>query len=85
MIEDDRLPSYALGRADFQKMLERGECQSCVESESANARFEIWSYDPKRLAKPPTVDPLSLFLSLRDSVDERIHLQLETLMEEVKW
>jgi hypothetical protein len=31
------------------------------------------------------VDPLSLYLSLRDSQDERIQLQLEQLIAEVKW
>lgn len=85
MIDDDRLPSYALPRAEFQKFLESGVLKGCLDAEQATARIEIWSYDPGLLGKPPTVDPLSLFLSLRDSGDERVQQQLEKLIEEVPW
>jgi len=37
------------------------------------------------LSDNPIVDSLSLYLSLRNSADERIQQQLEQLIKEVKW
>jgi len=47
--------------------------------------IEVWSYAPAHLADGDLVDPLSLYLSLRDSDDERVAASLEELMEKVKW
>jgi len=49
--------------------------------------FEVWTYDPKRVAgeHAKTVDPLSLFLSLRDHADERVEGQLTQMMENLEW
>lgn len=46
---------------------------------------QIWQYETGILANTPTVDPLSLWLSLRDDKDERVQLALESLMETVRW
>ena len=48
-------------------------------------KIEVWSYDPKLLGDQSIVDPLSLYLSLFYSADERVHQQLERLIEEVPW
>jgi hypothetical protein len=40
---------------------------------------------PDLLSDGPMVDPLSLYLSLRSSTDERVQQQLGDLIEEVKW
>lgn len=85
MIAADRLPTYALPLATFQEFLERGVCTGCRDAESATARIEVWSYPPERLGDDRMVDPLSLYLSLRESGDERVQQQLEQLIAEVKW
>lgn len=85
MIAADRLPTYALPLREFQDFLERGVCTGCRDAEHATARIEVWSYPPERLGDNEMVDPLSLYLSLRDSQDERIQQQLEQLIAEVKW
>ncbi len=46
---------------------------------------EVWSYDPRLLSDGRSVDRLSLYLSLRDDPDERVHLALEQLLERVEW
>ncbi|MDO9107376.1 MAG: hypothetical protein Q7U89_00080, partial [Coriobacteriia bacterium] len=46
---------------------------------------EVWSYDPRLLSDGRSVDRLSLYLSLRDDQDERVHLALEQLLERVEW
>ncbi|MEN6372478.1 MAG: hypothetical protein ABFD64_10760 [Armatimonadota bacterium] len=47
--------------------------------------LEIWRYDPSLLSTGNTVDRLSLFLSLRDSTDERIEAALNEMMESMQW
>lgn len=48
-------------------------------------QLEIWRYGPTLLAQENTVDRLSLFLSLRDTKDERIEAALDEMMESVQW
>jgi len=46
---------------------------------------QIWRYNPKILAVNGLVDPLSLYLSLNWSTDERVKIALEQLIEIQKW
>ena len=85
MIGDDRLPTYALPLAAFQSLLEKGLCVGSRDAENAAAKLEVWSYNPQLLTDGETVDPLSLYLSLRSSADERVQQQLEQLIEQMKW
>jgi len=47
--------------------------------------LETWSYDPNILARGGVVDPLSLYLSVRDEPDERVAQAAEELLEPFKW
>lgn len=52
--------------------------------------LEVWKYDPAKLAdnmedSKQAVDPLSLYLCLRNSVDERIEIALEQLLKTYLW
>ena len=46
---------------------------------------EVWRYDPSILEKNHTVDPLSLYLSLRAIEDERIRIELKNMISNVTW
>lgn len=48
-------------------------------------RVQTWIYDPKILADENVVDRLSLYLSLKDHYDERVQIELENMMNEIKW
>lgn len=85
IMSDDRLPTYALQSTTFQANLERGLFRGCNGQEEANLRLESWSYNPLLFGNTKTVDPLSLFLSLRDFPDERVQEQLETLIDLIEW
>jgi hypothetical protein len=85
MIGDDPLPTFALGRKFYRTHKEQGVFQGCHGSDEANACLESWSYDPRILSCGKSVDTLSLYLSLRESQDERIQQQLETLIQEFPW
>ena len=50
-----------------------------------NCLVEVWRYDPSLLEKNHTIDPLSLYLSLRTSDDERIRIELKNLINNITW
>jgi DNA-binding MarR family transcriptional regulator len=85
LIADDRIPTYALPSATLQANLESGLYHGCQGPEDANVRMESWSYNPLLFGDNKTVDPLSLFLSLRDYPDERVQQQIEALIDQVTW
>lgn len=84
-LADDRLPTHAAQSATLNAALQAHEVTSAGDSEDADARVEAWRYDPCLLARDGVVDPLSLFLSLRDSPDERIQQALASLLEDFQW
>lgn len=48
-------------------------------------KVEVWKYSPKLLSENEYVDRLSLYLYMKDSEDERIQLECDTLIKEMKW
>jgi DNA-binding MarR family transcriptional regulator len=80
MLEDDPLPTYARRDKDFVAALQDGEFYGCGSREEAQARMESWKYDPSILASSGIADPLSLYLSLRHSADERVQKEIEKLI-----
>lgn len=85
MIEDDRLPTWALLHDVYRANLEMGLFHGCPSSDEANVQLESWGYNPVLLGGSESVDPLSLYLSLRDSADDRVQQQLQELIGEVEW
>lgn len=47
--------------------------------------IELWKYRPETFANGTSVDRLSLYLSLKDSVDDRVQIALDELMEGMPW
>ena len=45
--------------------------------------IQLWKYDPGILTENKYVDPLSLYLTLRDTDDERIEKELKKLIDEL--
>ena len=82
MLEDDPLPTYAIRDKDFVAALQKGEVYGCGGREDAEARMETWKYDPSILARSGIADPLSLYLSLRHSADERVQKEIENLIHQ---
>ncbi len=46
---------------------------------------EVWRYKPDLFAKQGVVDPLSLYLSLRNDADERVQAELEDMIGRLMW
>ena len=85
LVSDDRLPTFAMRDRDYRKRLESGELHDRPESWEADAQVEAWKYDPVVLSDNATVDRLSLYLSLRDSKDERVQIALAATLAEMPW
>lgn len=56
-----------------------------VSEKDGMADVQLWRYETGIVAKESAVDPLSLWLSLRQDKDERVQIALEELMEKVRW
>lgn len=81
MLADDRVPTYAIRDKNLADAMNKGETFGCAGPEDAEARMEAWKYDPWVLADNDIADRCSLYLSLRQSTDERIQKEMRSLLE----
>lgn len=81
-LADPAEPSYAIASRQWPKGV---GARHIPTPDAGTCVVELWRYPPEATATGGVVDPLSLFLSLHDSKDERVQLALEDLMEQVAW
>lgn len=55
------------------------------EDEDTLAKLELWKYSPVKFSKSGLVDPISLYMTLAETQDERIEGAIEQMMEEYEW
>lgn len=79
MINPNREHSYAIGKEEYKIK------HKSMNREYGNNKIEVWKYNPSLLTQSNIVDRLSLYLSLRDNEDERIQIELETMINEMIW
>lgn len=80
---------YAIEKAVFYELQKK---KTLVEANEHEGKYclEVWKYNPGTLVSElkkdsPVVDPLSLYLSLKESRDERIEMALEQIIEKFIW
>ena len=56
-----------------------------LDKEFGENMIQVWKYNPHVLSSNGIVDKLSLYLSLRNSEDERIQMELETMINNIQW
>ena len=79
MLASDAEPTYAISRKDSR-------VKDLKDDRYEGATVEVWKDAPALLSGDGTcVDPLSLYLSLKDDPDPRVQGELRTVMEELKW
>jgi hypothetical protein len=78
MLNDEQKQYYAVDKHDFKNLN--------IETNKyfGENEIEIWRY-PALLTGNGFVDKLSLFLQLKNTDNERIEIELETLINEIKW
>lgn len=75
----------ALPNREVRRLLSDNSLEIRVDEEDAEFVLEGWSYSPQLLSNGPTVDELSLYLSLKDDTDERVQMALTDMMEQRTW
>ncbi len=76
---------FAVAAKEWRLWKQEGKFVEQAAPELGSIVLEIWNYAPKLFADNEVVDPLSLFLSLRDSRDERVESALSGLLEGIEW
>lgn len=80
---------YAIEKSAFYFLQKNNGLLNANDREGKFA-IEVWKYNPvtlldEFLVDNAVVDPLSLYLSLKDSTDERIEMGLEQIIEKIIW
>lgn len=78
-------PVLALGREEWKSLRRRNTVVDLPDAEPPVLELEVWSYRPALLAENNRVDVLSLYLSLRDSGDERVQSALSEATGMLPW
>lgn len=84
MLAAPRITSYALDLAGWKAALHSG-WKELPGPDTGASEVQIWAYNPDILESSPYVDPLSLWLSLQATSDERVQSALDELMETLPW
>lgn len=61
------------------------ENAALMNKEYGDIKVEVWKYSPALLSEDGYADGLSLYLCMKDSEDERIQIECDNLIEEMKW
>lgn len=78
----------AIGKDQFRLLKKNNPELQKMQHKYGNYCLEVWNYDPERIPtdSPKIVDQLSLYLSMRDKIeDERMNQALEELLINMKW
>lgn len=78
---EPRTPTYAIGRDQWWRLQDKAIPRLTTE-EPGTCAVQIWRYDPALFAKEGMVDVFSLYLSLKDSHDERVGMICVQMMKE---
>jgi len=87
MLSAPKIAVFALRNEEW-KLLEQQKVAKPAIREPGSYEVEIWKYAPTMFSKDGLVDPLSLYLSIKDStegLDERVEIALDELLEGVLW
>ncbi len=79
MLNPPAYPQYAVNRNTWNYLQRNGATESPID-EPGTCLLQIWQYDPKLLGLEGSVDPFSLYLSLKVDADERVDLALEEML-----
>ena len=85
MLAEPRKPVIAIGHKQWLSIQERLLDGEVADLDAANTEIEVWKYVPREYRVHGLVEPLSLYLSLRTTTEERVEQALDEMMEQVSW
>lgn len=85
MLAEPAVPVIAFSAAAWKSGRGKIPMIELSAPEPEDCAIELWKYDPAFLASAGRVDRLSLYLSMRESPDERIQSALDELLRGMEW
>lgn len=92
LLGEPSIPVIAFTKESWDLEVARSSRAEVDPFDKPVVEVEIWSYSPDHITgqtripmSPESVDPLSLYLSLRNNVDDRVQLSLDEMMEKIEW
>lgn len=92
MLAEPLIPVIACSKDEWNLEVQRSGCKEVGQFDDPAFEVEIWSYSPHHIGgntcipeSSESVDPLSLYLSLKDDVDDRVQISLDEMMEKIEW
>ena len=83
-IADAPMDYFAISARDFQKLSKQGYIPMYSEYDGAFC-VEQWKYPPSIMGNEGYVDRISLYLIFRNTKNERIESELESILEKLLW
>ncbi len=81
-LADAKNKFYAVAEKDFQKLKKEKDLHG-GQPDEGEIVLQVWKYSPGILADNKIVDPLSLYLTLKDEKDERVEMALKKMIERI--
>jgi hypothetical protein len=85
MLSPPAYATMAVSREQWKKYRDRHKTIQVPAADPEGLEIQVWSYPPALFAQKDVVDPLSLYLSLKDDPDERTQASLDEMMRKFRW
>ena len=85
MLAPPRTETRAILAASWKSLAAADTLRPATAFDDERIEVQTWTYDPRILARNGVIDPLSLYLSVRGSPDERVAQAAEELLEPFEW
>ncbi len=85
MLAPPRTETRAILAASWKNLAAADTLRPATAFDDERIEVQTWTYDPRILARNGVIDPLSLYLSVRGSPDERVAQAAEELLEPFEW
>lgn len=85
MLAPPRTETRAILAASWKSLAVADTLRPATAFDDERIEVQTWTYDPRVLARNGVIDPLSLYLSVRGSPDERVAQAAEELLETFEW
>ena len=82
-ISHPRVETRAVAASDWKALTKRYDLDRPLNWDEPEIELETWAYDPVLLGDHRVVDPISLWLSLPDSADERVGAAKDALLRKL--
>ena len=85
MINEPENKTVAVSYNDWKNLVGENRVSVIPAAERGAVEVEVWKYPPDRFSHDGCADKISVYLSLKDSHDERVQSALDDLLRSFKW